>query len=144
MLFRSCALATTRFAGHLDEEVGPGDLELFAPDYDDDPKQHRSYQTLLPFCGQWGVERIERPGATDDIDDLHREVLKVDEVAVVCWEHDRLVEFVQRLVGDAAEVEWPGKRFDVILILRPSDDDAERYSLAWEDQKLVPGDLGLS
>jgi hypothetical protein len=141
---RACALATTRFAGHVAADVDVDDLEIFAPDYDDDPKQHRPYQTVLPFCGLWRVEKIRQPGTKDEIDELYREVMKVDGIALVCWEHDRLAEFVEKLVGDTQKVVWPGNRFDVILRLRPTADDEERYSLAWEDQRLVFGDRGLA
>ena len=140
---RACALATTRLAGQLADDVDADDLEIFAPDYDDDAKEHRPYQTVLPLRGLWRTEKIRQPGTTDEVDELHREVMKVDGIAIVCWEHDRLVDFVQKLVGDAREVAWPGDRFDVILRLRPAPDDEERYSLEWRDQKLVPGDRGL-
>jgi hypothetical protein len=140
---RACALATTRFAGQLADDVDLDDLEIFAPDYDDDPMEHRPYQTVLPFCGLWGVEKIRQPCMKDEVDKLHREVMEVGGIAIVCWEHDRLVDFVQKVVGDAQEVAWPGNRFDVIMRLRRTGDDRERYALEWEDQKLVLGDRGL-
>jgi hypothetical protein len=135
---RAWALAATNLCeclSHIDRPPA-----IFVPQHDGDPAQYRSYQTMLPLSQRLGAADIEQPCPKDRIDLLSEAVWTTEGVALVCWEHDKLADFVQTLV-DSGDVAWPTGRFDLIWQLKSPS--GVPYSCDPKNQALLAGDNGL-
>ncbi len=109
---------------------------------------HRPYLTLLPLSQRLGVTILSEYAVDADPTMIVSSLLAMeDEVVLVCWEHEHLVNIVGAMastgsVANQGDVpaSWPGDRFDVIWRF-DLDEQTGKWTFSSLDQQLLAGDI---
>jgi hypothetical protein len=109
---------------------------LFAPGPGAIDKSARALHTLGPLSALTGLAIDSALGVGDE-EKLAAAVLEKEGVVLVAWEHKKIQDIVAYLTGRTiASPHWPGKRFDMVLVLTPSP-----WRLEQVPQMVLAGDL---
>ena len=100
-------------------------------------RSERSVLTVGPLAALLGLT-IDTRFDSDDTAGAARAAVTEDGPVLIAWEHKRIADLVSRITGGAvARLHWPGKRFDMVLVL---DRDGAEYRLLQVPQMLLAGD----
>jgi hypothetical protein len=109
---------------------------LFAPHPNTEDTSERAQHTLgvlaaianLPINTNFGVK---------DEKELATEIMKLDGVALIAWEHKRISNIISHLISNEFQrPHWEGSRFDMIYVLTQSPE----WSLTQVPQLVLEGD----
>jgi len=109
---------------------------IVTADADDGPSQ-RPFETVTPLSSALGLKPVTK-WAVGEEDDLVNEIMQLSGVALVCWEHKRIIS--HRLPGIAGSKNllglpsmWNRLRFDLVLRF-----DRDASANAWSFRQLFP------
>jgi len=124
----------------------PSPGALVTPKY---PTQvHRPYLTLLPLSQRLSQTILSEYAVDADPTMIVSSLLAMeDDVVLVCWEHDHLVNIVGAiastgLVANQGDIptSWPDDRFDVIWRF-DLNEQTGKWTFISLDQQLLAGDI---
>jgi hypothetical protein len=74
--------------------------------------------------------------------ELLKEVVAVDGVALIAWEHKAILDLANLILGDdkSSPQNWPGARYDLVWVF-DHDPQANHWKFSQVPQLLLPGDL---
>ena len=116
---------------------------IATPDYPHAHK-HRTYQTVLPTA-----RKLQLTPSTDFAVGREAQLTdwllgQDDEVVLVCWEHDHIIDITDALephiVSGPVPGPWPPERFDIVVALWPAPDIPGSYVCSQVPQLLLAGD----
>jgi len=97
----------------------------------------RPYETIVPLCNRLHLSPITTHGVDDEVA-LVNEVHRLTGVALICWEHKRIVDAILPELTKGQNVpdlptKWDGTRFDVVLRF-----DRTQSGAPWSFRQLFP------
>jgi hypothetical protein len=127
--------------GHQSVLPKPDVLYASNPDHHDEAtaddaggKSRRPLETITPLADKLGFE-INQSITKRKVTDLAAAVSAASGVALVCWQHEMIIEIVNAISSTLPNVpaKWPSDRFNVLFRLDRADD-----TTPWEFQQIVP------
>jgi hypothetical protein len=107
--------------------------------YDGADGSQRPHDTIEPLSAKLGVE-IDTSHGQDDYAAMIDAAMRLDGAVLICWEHKRIPKItalIPRYGAPPDEFDWPGDRFDVVLVF---DLDGDRYRFRQVPELLLQGD----
>lgn len=116
---------------------------IAAPSYGK-PEEHRTYQTVWPLALKLGGTPTVTVAVGDE-DQLATWLLQqVDQIVLVCWEHDHIQDITAQLApvisGGDVPGPWPSDRFDIVVALTPNPHAPGTFYCHQVPQLLLAGD----
>lgn len=116
---------------------------IAAPSYGK-PEEHRTYQTVWPLALKLGGTPTVTVAVGDE-DQLATWLLQqVDQMVLVCWEHDHIQDITAQLApvisGGDVPGPWPSDRFDIVVALTPNPHAPGTFYCHQVPQLLLAGD----
>jgi broad specificity phosphatase PhoE len=104
-------------------------------------RSKRPLQTIVPLAQKLSITPVDKFSKGQEAE-LASELIALDGVTLVCWQHETLPDIVREITGSGDLRIWPDTRFDVIWILERSS-GVESWSFSQKAQQLLAGDSPL-